>query len=80
MSDLDPNRLRQFLDDEEKFARSIGKDDPRVALAKQMLDFIADARRSLLPAPDGTANYVPVRAIIEELGALRAKAEKSNRR
>ena len=68
MSDLDLNKLRQFLDDEEKFARSIGKDDPRMALAKQMLDFIADARRSLLPAPDGTANYVPVRAIIEELG------------
>lgn len=79
MSDLDLNKLRQFLDDEEKFARSIGKGDPRVALAEQMLDFIADARRSLLPSPDGTANYVPVRAIIEELGALRAKAEKSSR-
>ena len=47
VSDLDPNRLRQFLDDEERFARSIGADDPRSAVAKKMLAIIADARASL---------------------------------
>jgi len=77
MSDLDLNRLRQFLDEEEKFARSISaKDDPRSAVAKRMLDLIADARANLRPSADGTANYVPVKTIIEDLATLRAQAEK----
>jgi len=75
MSDLDLNKLRQFLDEEETFARSIAPDDPRVAVAKQMLALIADAREKLHPSPDGTANYVPVKSIIEDLALLRRKAE-----
>jgi hypothetical protein len=78
MSDLDPNKLRQFLDEEEKFARSIAPGHPGAAAARQMLALIADARRKLLPSPDGTANYVPVKAIIEELALLRGKAEDSS--
>lgn len=79
MPELDLNKLRQFLDEEEKFARSIKKDDPRATVAKQMLALIADARQKLFPSPDGTANYVPVKEIIEELALLRMTAEKSNR-
>ncbi|MBI4204704.1 MAG: hypothetical protein HY527_06730 [Betaproteobacteria bacterium] len=79
MPELDLNKLRQFLDDEEKFARSIKQDDPRAAVAKQMLALIADARQKLFPSPDGTANYVPVKEIIEELTLLRMTAENSNR-
>ncbi|MGQ0749039.1 MAG: hypothetical protein ACT4PS_00745 [Betaproteobacteria bacterium] len=80
MSTLDLNRLRQFLDDEERFARSIGADDPRSAVAKKMLAIIADVRASLRPSADGTANYVPVRDIVETLTALRAEAENSGAR
>jgi hypothetical protein len=80
VSALDLNRLRQFLDDEERFARSIGTDDPRGAVAKKMLAIIADARASLRPSADGTANYVPVRDIIETLTTLRAEAEKPGTR
>ncbi|MCI3953651.1 MAG: hypothetical protein K0R53_3151 [Burkholderiales bacterium] len=76
MSDLDLNRLREFLDEEEKFARSISAKDPRSAVAKRMLDLIADARANLRPSADGTANYVPVKTIIEDLATLRAQAEK----
>lgn len=79
-SDLDLNRLRQFLDDEERFARAIGPGDPRSAIAKKMLALIADARARLRPSADGTANYVPVKTIIEDLGALRAQAEAPDRR
>lgn len=80
MSDLDPNKLRQFLDDEEKFARSIARNDPRAPVAKKMLELIADARTRLFPSPDGTANYVPVKDIIEELGLLRMSVENAKPR
>jgi hypothetical protein len=40
-----------------------------------MLALIADAREKLHPSPDGTANYVPVKSIIEDLALLRRKAE-----
>lgn len=80
MSDLDLNRLRRFLDEEEKFARSIGRDDRRSAIAKRMLALIADARAKLRPSANGTANYVPVKAIIEDLATLRAEAEKADPR
>lgn len=76
MSALDLNKLRQFLDDEERFAHSIGADDPRRPAAKKMLALIADARASLRPSTDGTANYVPVKDIIEGLATLRAQLEK----
>jgi hypothetical protein len=75
MSELDLNRLRQFLDQEEQYARAIAPRDPRSAVAKRMLALIADARARLRPSADGTANYVPVKTIIEDLGTLRAKAE-----
>jgi hypothetical protein len=75
MSDLDLNKLRQFLDEEEKFARSIAQNHPSAAAAKQMLALIADARAKLRPSADGTANYVPVKSIIEDLAILRVKAE-----
>jgi hypothetical protein len=45
-----------------------------------MLAIIADARASLRPSADGTANYVPVRDIIETLTALRAEAEQPGTR
>lgn len=80
MSDLDLNRLRRFLDEEEKFARSIGRDDRRSAIAKRMLALIADARAKLRPSANGTANYVPVKAIVEDLATLRAEAEKADPR
>lgn len=76
MSELDLNKLRAFLDEEEQFARSIGPQDPRNAVAKKMLALIADARAKLRPSADGTANYVPVKAIIEDLATLRAEADK----
>lgn len=80
MSDLDLNRLRRFLDEEEKFARSIGREDRRSAIAKRMLALIADARAKLRPSANGTANYVPVKAIVEDLATLRAEAEKADPR
>ena len=75
MSDLDLNRLRTFLDEEERFARSVEPDAPGGALAKRMLALIADARAQLRPSPDGTANYVPVKDIIQGVAALRAQIE-----
>lgn len=80
MSELDLNRLRAFLDEEERFANAIGPNDPRRALAQRMLALIGDARAKLRPSADGTANYVPVKAIIEDLAALRAEAEEQARR
>ena len=80
MSDLDLNRLRQFLDEEEKFARAVPQGDRRHAVARKMLALIADARAKLKPSADGTANYVPVKSIIEDLAALHAQAEKGSAR
>lgn len=75
MSDFDLNRLRTFLDEEERFARSIPPDAAGGALAKKMLELIADARAQLRPSADGTANYVPVKDIIQGIAALRARIE-----
>ena len=75
MADLDLNRLREFLDAEERFARSIDAGDPRGAVAKKMLAIIEDVRASLRPSVDGTANYVPVKDIIEVLTALRTEVD-----
>lgn len=68
--------LRPLLDAEEKYARSIGPGDPRAAIAREMLDVIADARSRLKPSSDSTANYVPNKEIIERLSALRAQADR----
>ena len=75
MADTDFNDLRQWLDEEERFASSIKHGDPRMAIAQEMLAIIAEARRSLFPSTDGTANYVPQNRIVEDLAALRQKAE-----
>ena len=75
MADFDPGNLRPILDEAEKFAKAIGPDDPRAAIARQMLAIISEARGSLRPSADSTANYVPNRQIVEELGALRYEAD-----
>ncbi|MDH3289081.1 MAG: hypothetical protein OEP48_15345 [Betaproteobacteria bacterium] len=76
MTDLDLNNLRRFLDDEESFIASIPLNDPRAGLARQMLGLIIDARRSLAPSADSTANFVPVRDILAQLGQLRERLDK----
>lgn len=68
--------LRPLLDEQENYARSIGPDDPRAAIAKEMLAIISEARESLRPSADSTANYVPNKQIIEQLSVLRAQAER----
>lgn len=75
MADIDFNYLRPWLDEQEHFALSIRHGDPRIDIARQMLAIVADARRRLVPSTDSTANYVPTKQIIEELGRLREKAE-----
>jgi len=75
MADLDPNYLRPWLDEQENFARSINATDPRIEIARQMLEIIAETRKSFIPSADGTANYVPGKQIIEQLSILRLKAE-----
>jgi len=75
MANLDLGNLRPFLDEEEKFARSIKPDDPRTAVAQRMLAIISEARSRLRPSADSTANYVPNKQIVEELIALRCEAE-----
>lgn len=74
--ELDLSNLRPLLDAEEKYAKSIPRSDPRIAIAQQMLTVIADARLRLQPSADSTANYVPNKEIIERLSALRAQADK----
>ncbi len=75
MADLDMGNLRPLLDEEERFARSIGPDDPRAAVAQRMLAIIAEARGRLRPSTDSTANYVPNKQIVEELITLRYEAD-----
>ena len=75
MSDLNLGNLRPFLDEEEKFAKSIKLDDPRAAVARRMLAIISEARSSLRPSADSTANYIPNKQIVEELISLRYEAD-----
>jgi hypothetical protein len=75
MPALDLANLRPFLDEQERFAASIKPDDPRAAVAKRMLGIIIEARGSLRPSADSTANYVPNKQIVEELIALRYEAD-----
>lgn len=75
MSDLNLGNLRPFLDEEEKFAKSIKPDDPRAAVARRMLAIIAEARSGLRPSADSTANYIPNKQIVEELISLRYEAD-----
>ena len=76
MADLDLSHLRPWLDEQESYANSIKPGDPRMAVARQMLAIISEARRNLLPSADSTANYVANKQIIEELSTLRDQAEK----
>ena len=75
MAQLDVGNLRPFLDEEEKFARSIAPEDPRAAVAQRMLAIIEEARGRLRPSKDSTANYVPNKQIVEELVMLRYEAD-----
>lgn len=74
-AELNLSELRPWLDEHESYAKSIPPGDPRSDLARQMLAVIATARADLLPSADSTANYVPNKQIIEELGVLRDQAE-----
>jgi hypothetical protein len=76
MTDLDPNNLRRLLDEEEAFAAGISLNDPRAKLARRMLGLIRDARRSLFPSSDSTANFVDAREIVAELARLREQIDK----
>lgn len=75
MSGLNLGNLRPFLDEEEKFAKAIGPDDPRAAIAQRMLGIIAEARGSLRPSSDSTANFIPNKQIVEELVSLHYEAD-----
>lgn len=77
MTELDLNSLRRFLDEEESFAESISLNDPRAHLAQRMLGIVREARRSLFPSGDSTANFVDAREILAELAELRAQLDKT---
>lgn len=77
MTDLDPNKLRRLLDEEEAFATAISLSDPRAGLAQRMLGIIRQARRTLFPSSDSTANFVDAREILVELAELREQIEKA---
>jgi len=75
MAEIDLANLRPLLDEEEAYAKSIAPGDPRAAIARRMLAVIAEARGSLRPSADSTANYVPNKQIVEELMSLRYEAD-----
>jgi hypothetical protein len=74
-AELNLSELRPWLDEQERYARSIPPGDPRSAIGVKMLGVIAAARADLLPSADSTANYVPNKEIIAELSVLRDQAE-----
>jgi len=76
MTQPDLNNLRQLLDEYETFANSIKSNPARAALADSILAVIAEARASLRPSLDSTANFVEGKQVIERLAALRAEAER----
>lgn len=75
MVGLDPGNLRPILDDQESYAKSIKPGDPRATIARKMLAIIAEARGSLHPSADSTANFIPNKQIVEDLVALRFEAD-----
>lgn len=75
MTQPDLNRLRTLLDEYGRYADSILPGDGRRAAADRMKAVVAEARAALRPSPDGTANYVDAKTIIERLDALRKEAE-----
>ena len=74
-AELNLSELRPWLDEQESYAKAIPPGDPRSDIARQMLAVIAVARADLSPSADSTANYVPNKEIIAELGVLRDQAE-----
>lgn len=74
MNEPDLNNLRAILDEYQAYADSIAGPPERAAIIDQMRSAIADARRALLPSPDGTANYVETKAIVERLAELRNRS------
>jgi hypothetical protein len=76
MTEFDISNLRPWLDEHEAYANSIRGDARGFRIAQQMLALIAQARSELQPSADSTANYVPNKEIIVELGLLRAEADK----
>ena len=74
-AELNLSELRPWLDEQENYAKSIPPGDPRSDIARQMIDLVAIGRSDLLPSADSTANYVPNKEIIAELGILRDRAE-----
>lgn len=77
MADMDFGELRVWLDDHAQFASSFKLSDPGFSIAQKMLSIIAQARNSLHPSADSTANYVQNKEIIGELATLRAQAEEA---
>jgi hypothetical protein len=75
MTHPDLNNLRAMLDEYERYANSILATASRRAVADRMKAAIAEARASLRPSTDGTANYVEPKTIIERLASLRKEAE-----
>jgi hypothetical protein len=74
-TELNLSELRPWLDEQESYARSVPPGDARSDIARQMIALIAIGRSDLLPSADSTANYVPNKEIIAELGLLRDRAE-----
>lgn len=74
-AELNLSELRPWLDEQESYAKSIPPGDPRSDIARQMLALVAIGRSDLLPSADSTANYVPNKQIIVDLGMLRDQAE-----
>ena len=75
MTQPDLNNLRALLEDYERFANSILATASRRQVAYRMKAVIAEARAGLQPSPDGTANYVESKSLIERLASLRKEAE-----
>lgn len=77
MTQPDLNNLRQILDDYERYANAIRSDRHKAAAAAELLGAIAEARESLRPSTDSTANYIEVKQVIVRLAALRERAERA---
>lgn len=72
---MDFAKLRKWLDEHARFAGSFKLSDPGFGIAQKMLDIISQARSSLEPSADSTANYLKNKEIVGELAILRNEAE-----
>ena len=82
MAELDLNNLRGWLDEQESFVRSIRPGDPRMDIARQMSEIIADAKSRFVPSTglDVTIDFSPDKQFVEQLSELRSRAERMDRR